>query len=340
MTTDRVARLRRSLRPSTGSGSYESLTRVLRRVRCVDSGTGVSPVSNVHPHPTKPTVTVLRDCGMGTTGFQPVNPPKADVKPHRLSKSLPAFTLTELLITTSIITLLITLLIPALHRAKSTSQRAVCASNLRQITLANLTYANNHRSHLAPGASDFLQNLNRWFGTRRSIYEPFEPKNGPLSPYLDKTGTIRRCPTFKPDNETPGTAFEAGCGGYGYSNTYLGVTRDERDTAGINLSAINIPTQTIMFTDTAFAQSYPNPHLIEYSFTEPPYQRNNPEQPLDPSIHFRHNGSATIAWSDAHIDSRPLKFTKGNIFGLTEKQMKVLNLGWPGPQNNHWFDLN
>jgi prepilin-type N-terminal cleavage/methylation domain-containing protein/prepilin-type processing-associated H-X9-DG protein len=55
-----------------------------------------------------------------------------------------AFTLIELLVVISIIALLIALLLPALTRARETSLRAACASNVRGTGAANINYAVDH----------------------------------------------------------------------------------------------------------------------------------------------------------------------------------------------------
>jgi prepilin-type N-terminal cleavage/methylation domain-containing protein/prepilin-type processing-associated H-X9-DG protein len=51
------------------------------------------------------------------------------------------FTLVELLVVIAIIALLIAILLPALKRAKEAANRIQCASNMRQISMAAVTYA-------------------------------------------------------------------------------------------------------------------------------------------------------------------------------------------------------
>jgi len=51
------------------------------------------------------------------------------------------FTLIELLVVIAIIALLLSILMPALNSVKERGRRAVCMSNLRQLALANIMYA-------------------------------------------------------------------------------------------------------------------------------------------------------------------------------------------------------
>jgi len=54
---------------------------------------------------------------------------------------LSGFTLVELLVVMSIISLLMSILLPALNQAREQGQRVVCGSNIRQLTLAWYMYA-------------------------------------------------------------------------------------------------------------------------------------------------------------------------------------------------------
>ncbi len=68
-----------------------------------------------------------------------------------LAPSSGGFTLIELLVVIAIMGLLISILMPGLSRARQSAKLSVCKSNLSQLGLAIIVYADEHREHIPRG---------------------------------------------------------------------------------------------------------------------------------------------------------------------------------------------
>ena len=64
------------------------------------------------------------------------------------------FTLVELLITISIIAILAALLLPSLSKARDRARSLQCQNNIKQLTMGNLSYANDNSDATVPGAQN------------------------------------------------------------------------------------------------------------------------------------------------------------------------------------------
>ncbi len=115
------------------------------------------------------------------------------------------FTLIELLVVIAVIALLMAILVPVLRSAREQGQRVVCLSNLRQLTLAWVAYADDNDGKLVYGAA--FGRLEKRNGAKRSILKGWlgkafystrsavieNPDKGALWPYV-RDIDVYRCP--------------------------------------------------------------------------------------------------------------------------------------------------
>ena len=83
------------------------------------------------------------------------------------------FTLMELLVVIAIIAVLAALLLPVLSHAKAAAQRTVCISNLKQIDLALLAYADDHADSIRA-----ITNKEALYFTYKASIQPYLLRNG------------------------------------------------------------------------------------------------------------------------------------------------------------------
>lgn len=244
----------------------------------------------------------------------------------------PAFTLVELLVVLSIIAVLAALMFPVLAGARAKGRQASCASNLKQLALADGMYAGDNDGVFAPAAPGFFTGDDRrWFGVRGAGGR-FEPRDGPLVPYLRDSGALRRCPEF------PVTAgFDQGTGGYLYNYLAVGgrVWRlgyvPEAFDQGMREAELPRPAETAMFCDGAIDIGG---GLAEYGLMEPPppvAARIPGATALDPVVHFRHQGRANVVFVDGHVRALPCVLTAAASAIYPGAAPAAHGLGWFGP---------
>lgn len=133
------------------------------------------------------------------------------MRPHFTSSSRRAFTLVELLVVIGIIALLISMLLPALKRAREHAQSVACLSNLRQVVLAIQTYATDHHGLMLcrddTSGSNWLWGPVLTGGYLQSTAAKWPGSDPMKSTYFGLDNRALICPTFPPGD---GLFAEAG----------------------------------------------------------------------------------------------------------------------------------
>ena len=193
------------------------------------------------------------------------------------------FTLVELLVVIAVIGVLAAILLPAIQHSRAAARRTSCKSNLRQIGLAVLQFADTHRG-------EFPENAHA--GERRSwVYT--------LAPYLEDVDAIRICP------DDPKGADRVLVKSTSYIiNGYLTAKRQD---AIRKLTKLKATSKTIMVfegseqRDLSFAKEHSHPWGW---FSETNLHADTVLAAMKAEVQTdRHDGVAHYLYADGHVDS-------------------------------------
>jgi prepilin-type N-terminal cleavage/methylation domain-containing protein/prepilin-type processing-associated H-X9-DG protein len=146
-----------------------------------------------------------------------------------MKKHMGGFTLIELLVVIAIIAILAAIIFPVFSTVRKRAHQTTCLSNLRQIGMATLMYAQDHDDHLLWGGDPSDLHNGGWSGDNATKVATMKPQHELLLPYI-KNKDIWHCPNdFGFDRSGPrdGTTLPAHPSSfiqYGssyYTHTYL-----------------------------------------------------------------------------------------------------------------------
>jgi prepilin-type N-terminal cleavage/methylation domain-containing protein/prepilin-type processing-associated H-X9-DG protein len=181
------------------------------------------------------------------------------------------FTLIELLVVIAIIAILAAILFPVFAKAREKARQSSCLSNVKQLALANMQYAQDYDERTLPYSTLTSGNGLTWYVI--------------VQPYLKNT-QILTCPS---------QSIVTQWGGYNISYGINRATGSFGDSAlaGIPLGAIAYPSETYMFADT-------RAHDIESEAFPTFYAPPNVGWGSYGSISNRHNEGSNFGFYDGH----------------------------------------
>lgn len=211
------------------------------------------------------------------------------------------FTLIELLTVVAIIAILAAILFPVFSQAKQAAQKTACASNLKQMVLGLLLYAQDYDDHVVSRTYSNVYvpgDQISWYGyAAPGQVVRWDLARGLLSPYI-KDYRLVDCPASAgmpaPDlmgnsYVDPSTAISVGI-----NDVYLFYPYypDSLEYSPVTLTQIEDPVETIAFGDAAtFDKS--QEAVVKYEYLEPPS--------LGVFDQGRHNKFCNLAWCDGHV---------------------------------------
>ncbi len=217
------------------------------------------------------------------------------------------FKLIELLVVISIIVILVSMLLPALEKARQMAYQSKCLSNLKQLAFGVTGYTDDFKSQLpyGNGSSCYMFNAFGYGGVGSYIALPrnysYYPTEGGIAPYRFMAWNICQCPAGGYDGLTNPSYTPAATTypnyGYGLNAWFSYWPLASPNNYTITLARVKKPSQRMLLGDSGadlWRTFYTGTNVGNYLGI-----------PLTQTA-FRHNKLSGYAFADGHSEMRKL----------------------------------
>jgi prepilin-type N-terminal cleavage/methylation domain-containing protein/prepilin-type processing-associated H-X9-DG protein len=251
-----------------------------------------------------------------------------------------AFTLIELLVVISVISILMSILLPSLNKAKESGKSAVCLANIHNLTIAWIAYAADNEDWICSSDTEWvgvqpwdgenpkLRSLNSWVSDGPGMpYNDFcntetAFRRGVLWPYLEILD-IYRCPSEKKDSGRS----------YAISHAMGSAHNYNLEQNFYSVSEIPMPSQKMVFIDFVPPRRFRDGRISNVG-------RLGASEPIDTSSKIwdrlvanscRHNNGTNMSFVDGRAehwkwkDTRTIKVMNGEIGKDDYKEASIDN---------------
>lgn len=225
-------------------------------------------------------------------------PRPSSTRPAHRRAATGAFTLVELLVVIGIIALLISMLLPALNRARESARGVACQSNIRQILNGFVMYANeqggylpnNYQNNVDPSRPDWYfpwysrEFMGKYVNNRSRSTTGIQ--DAWPQPAGSATTDVLYCPTLLTDRGGRTKYL-----GYGYNAWYNNKFTKPR-LGPVKFAAFRRPSQVVILIDTFFTFESTN------SWKEPITNVDRTDSPT-----YRHLNRCNVGLADGHVEA-------------------------------------